>query len=266
MALTTLVVMFWRNPASHDESHRRLEQERALHALQHGNTDPGMFADVVVSVPLSPVVTTHITEDNGHREVPSAELLREFDGACKVYGVGVGPSYYLEAIMARHQCDVYAFDCTSDAEKMGPSMREHRISFRPWCIGSESSSGLVRNSHYTRGHDEKREYIFKRLNTVMEVLGHDHVSMIKFDIEGFEWQLFEEILQLPLNKLPRSIVFELHLEGTDPNYVPPAVVQGRKREAVRELFLKLWHKGFRVTSKILNPRSETVAEFAMLRI
>ena len=57
----------------------------------------------------------------------------------------------------------------------------------------------------------KRKFGFFPLHDIMKKLYHKDITILKFDIEGFEWALFEdEILKMP--NPPQVLAFELHAE------------------------------------------------------
>merc|ERR1711972_303149 len=122
-------------------------------------------------------------------------------------GMGIAWESNFEQQMAREGCETHAFDCTVDPAS--PVVAGKSFTFHNWCIGKE---GGVQ---------------FKKLSETMRLLGHDSVDVLKFDIEGFEWKLFEGEI-LGLKSLPRQLAFELHTEGSKPIAVPPHLVQGRE--------------------------------------
>merc|ERR1712004_367989 len=94
--------------------------------------------------------------------------------------------------MAREGCETHAFDCTVDPAS--PVVAGKSFTFHNWCIGEEGA-GFNAGNGYLRGKQGGVQ--FKKLSETMRLLGHDSVDVLKFDIEGFEWKLFEsEILGL----------------------------------------------------------------------
>merc|ERR1719188_1953828 len=99
----------------------------------------------------------------------------------------------------------------------------------------------------------------------MRLLGHDLVDVLKFDIEGFEWKLFQSEI-FGLKSLPRQLAFELHTQGSKPIAVPPHLVQGKDFVEVNGLFLALHDVGYRVVSKEMNIYDDKCAEFVLINI
>lgn len=119
-------------------------------------------------------------------------------GACIVYSLGSNNKFDFEAaVLRKTNCTVHTFDCTSSPplQSMGP-----RFTFHKTCVG-QSRKGME--------HPEA----FKTLPAIMSELGHEGLSIIKWDVEGFEYDIFRDVLSDASglhSKLPREILFELH--------------------------------------------------------
>eukprot|EP00187_Rhodella_violacea_P019318 CAMPEP_0184732284 /NCGR_PEP_ID=MMETSP0314-20130426/53716_1 /TAXON_ID=38298 /ORGANISM="Rhodella maculata, Strain CCMP 736" /LENGTH=309 /DNA_ID=CAMNT_0027198839 /DNA_START=50 /DNA_END=979 /DNA_ORIENTATION=- len=229
------------------------------------SVDDDPFAAVNVAAPLPREFTVTISEHrgSGDRRMP---LPKYFAGAeCLVYGIGISDSIVFESEMARF-CKVVAMDCTSPMEVVGPAAEKAGVAFRPWCVGKEKKLMNIDESRYTKGQSEDRVYEFYGLLEIMGKLGHEELTVLKFDIEGFEWSLFEEeILMMDSVRLPAVLVFELHAEGSNGLYVSPELVEGRDGLAVNQLFLKLWGLGYRTVSKNVNRGDPKCADFVLIR-
>jgi len=195
-------------------------------------------------------------------------MLKQLNGTCVIYGAGVAyESNGFEVKMAnRFGCAVHAFDCTMNDEEQ---LREYihnqenlsNLAFHPWCVGEEGkvTQELFQNSKtydYSRAHEA-----MVSLQTIMEWLGHEEVDLLKFDVEGFEWKLFDNILSS--KHLPKQISFELHTRHANMHYVPPHLVAEKGKEAVVKLFDRLYRLGYRVVSKELNFGDYRCAEFVL---
>merc|ERR1719235_1524722 len=89
----------------------------------------------------------------------------------------------------------------------------------------ESYAFIGRKGHdrvaESRSRDIPQKLVFKTLAQTMKELGHTYLDLLKFDIEGFEWKLFQsEILTKSREQLPEQISFELHTGAANPAYVP----------------------------------------------
>jgi hypothetical protein len=100
-----------------------------------------------------------------------------------------------ETAMSRRGASVFSFDCTVQDNVAWKDL----FQFYPWCIGKKTS---FENNIYTANLNEST-LIFKSLGEIKKILGHHRIDIFKFDIEGFEWGLFEsEIIAGDDNDLP----------------------------------------------------------------
>ena len=156
-----------------------------------------------------------------------------------VYGAGIDNKPMFEKHLASLNASVFAFDCTNVAKD---DWKE--FTFYPWCIGRKKEM----NSIYTEKSADKT-FQFYSIHTLKEKLQHDHIDMLKVDIEGFEWDLLvDEILKMDSNDLPIQLLFELHTEGASPFFVSPNVVKGFGRRQVTQLIYDLFFRNYRVLS------------------
>merc|ERR1719272_1024046 len=184
---------------------------------------------------------------------------------CVVYSLGIAGNSAFEEIMAtKIGCDVHAFDCTINNQ--AASVKGKHFHFHEWCIGSNKEvdmGGL--NDNYLKGEKKTETLIFKSLSDSMKELGHSQMDLLKFDIEGFEWQLFTEEL-LKGKVLPKQISFEMHTQGAKDWSVPVSNTKGRSNHEVNNAFLALHKLGYRVVSKERNRHDHACAEFVMVLV
>lgn len=225
------------------------------------STQGWVFSSVWVSMPVSsPVVarvhaSMHSEQD---KNIVGTQVLGKDGRKCVVYGMGIAEESSFEQAMGRGGCETHAFDCTIMPNS--PAVANQPFTFHEWCIGP-SDSKIDAGNAYLKGGALK----FKTFAETMETLGHSSVDLLKFDIEGFEWDLFESTL-LVANILPAQLSFELHTEGANPGAVQPRKVNGKSFEAVNRLFLQLFDLGYRVVSKELNPGDQFCCEFVLVNV
>jgi FkbM family methyltransferase len=231
--------------------------------------DP-VFDDIIVAVNFDhELMQPGDGTGQSKKALVGERLFQQLDGTCVVYGAGIAYETGFEADMARRfGCTVHAFDCTMDNKQELKAYIERQndlsnLAFHPWCVGEEKEilqDELKKSRVYALG-DMAQNMV--QLDTIMERLGHEELDILKFDIEGFEWNLFDSILKS--KKLPRQIAFELHARHANAGYVPPYLVAEKGREAVVELFDRLYKLGYRVVSKELNHGDFRCAEFVVYR-
>ena len=200
---------------------------------------------------------------------------------CIAYGVGIHDTFHFEASLVKQGCTVHAFDCTT--RDVDNRMARAGVIFEPICIGESSDlPGQIYQDHLSSvtaasnadTHNafvsSSQDPVFMPLNDVLDSHGHSHLDLLKMDIEGHEWRIFEhEIIgsgSQRLDSLPYEISFELHTEMANKAYVSEALVKGKNKRGVNELFIKLWKLGYRVISKVLNSGDPACCEFVVARL
>lgn len=181
---------------------------------------------------------------------------------CIMYGLGIARDLTFEVAMKQQGCQVYAFDCTSPPY-MIQRAQDAGITLYPWCIGEQHA--FTADNGYIKESDAQALTQFKSLPQVMQTLQHSYVSLLKMDIEGFEWGVFESLLANKATIWPQQLAFELHLEGTNPKAVNPDLVRGKNTAAMHDLFRQLRNVGYRVLYKQLNPGDPFCCEFTLTK-
>ena len=146
---------------------------------------------------------TRLGSDYGGYFVPLGRL----DAQSICYSGGVGEdTTFDEALIDRTGCTVEAFDPTPRAVAHADALanREPRFHFMPvglWsedtCVDFFAPANPAHVSHSItnlQGTTETIRVEVRRLSTVMEQLGHDHIDVLKLDIEGAEHEVIESML------------------------------------------------------------------------
>jgi len=229
------------------------------------------FEAIRIELPLEPPLIEHIPVEAG---VPESGLLggKNLVGLnelkkkknCLVYSFGVsGNSKFEEAMVTEYGCEVHAFDCTVPEDFQ--SVKNKHFTFHRVCIGKDNGGleGAEIKNHLESNH---KQLVFKSMATIMKELGHTSMDLLKFDIEGFEWQLFENELLTGNIELPAQLAFEMHTDGAKPWSVSQENTKGHTHQDVNKVFLKLHKLGYRVVSKELNRHDHACAEFVLVRV
>lgn len=133
-------------------------------------------------------------------------------GTLIVYSFGIGEdlSFSQGILDAFPQARVYAFDPTPKAihyAEKHPLSRDSRFTFLPYGISDtcgKQTFYLPKNEDYVSGSmvqydgvsEEKQISVEMRtLGALMEQLGHQHIDILKLDIEGSEFQVIPQILE-----------------------------------------------------------------------
>ena len=122
------------------------------------------------------------------------------------FGVGFDISFDLELI-ERVGCEVHAFDPTpAVAEWLSDQELPEQFHFHPWGLSERDQTARfsfvdrVESADFTlvEGTAVQEARTFEaevyRLETILQRLGHDHLDILKIDIEGAEYPVLRQIL------------------------------------------------------------------------
>ncbi len=124
-----------------------------------------------------------------------------------VYSGGIGSdSTFDEALIAHFGCEVHGFDPTPVGRVHGAEVdaREPRFHMHPVGLWDEDTVvSFFAPSHPTgdswsalnlQATQESVQLEVRRLSTVMRELGHEHIDLLKIDIEGAEYRVLGDAL------------------------------------------------------------------------
>ena len=141
-----------------------------------------------------------------------------------VYGAGVGNDISWDlALIEAVGCRVHAFDPTPRclafiSQQTLPSL----FSFHPWGFAEVDSqrtfvmrSSVPGWSSYNMSDEvsdavETETLEVRRLTTIMQELGHDHIDLLKMDIEGAEYAVLADMFQEGV--FPDQLCIEFHFD------------------------------------------------------
>ena len=173
---------------------------------------------------------------------------------CLVYSIGSRKDFQFEIeVVQRLGCAVHTFDCTVGAVTEAEVPRG--VKFHPWCIGSSNamksfSSDILVNRHGLIGQ-------YYTMKTVMKILGHSSVSVLKMDIERHEYSVIQG-LNCP--GCFGQIALEVHLHNAYNMWGRPV-----SRTEWEELWTSLvFRDGFRPFHIDLNPLCPCCCEYSFI--
>eukprot|EP00993_Chasmostoma_nieuportense_P001091 NODE_2000_length_1309_cov_23.835871_g1903_i0.p1 GENE.NODE_2000_length_1309_cov_23.835871_g1903_i0~~NODE_2000_length_1309_cov_23.835871_g1903_i0.p1 ORF type:complete len:345 (+),score=93.14 NODE_2000_length_1309_cov_23.835871_g1903_i0:34-1035(+) len=122
---------------------------------------------------------------------------------CVVYSFGVGADYSFEKSISPY-CEVHSFDPTPHIVSMMHKLHV-RWHFHPWGLDSYAHNGTFQM--YTTG-DRPVPARFEDIKSIMRLLGHTKVDVVKIDIEGYEVYVWHQLFEPELGI--EQLLFELH--------------------------------------------------------
>jgi FkbM family methyltransferase len=166
------------------------------------------FLPLLVKMPRNNLKLCRIGTDYGGWTVPT-ELLNE-DSICYCVGVGIDASFDF-ALADRFKCRVFSFDPTPKAIKYMESEQynRERLKFMPIGLWDEdtqlrfySPANPQETSHSVydlHGTGKCFTAECRKLSTIMRGLGHDHIDLLKLDIEGSWRNVIKNIVEEHIN-------------------------------------------------------------------
>lgn len=140
-----------------------------------------------------------------------------------VYSFGLGEDISFDlAMIERYGAEVWGFDPTPRsiawvrAQALPPSFHlvDKGIAATDGTIRFYEPKDPTHISHSLVRHDRTRgsfvEVEVRRLETLMAELGHDHLDVLKLDVEGAEYDAIAGMLAAPAGPRPTQLLVEFH--------------------------------------------------------
>lgn len=127
---------------------------------------------------------------------------------CIVYSFGVAYDFSFDEEMARKNCIVYSFDPSTInlPERM---VLDSGVVYLREGIGAIAQDDYIGSGMLTGG---QQKWKMDTLPGFMKRLGHDHLTVLKIDIEYGEWDVLDTLLSKDSAVLDKveQLVFEVH--------------------------------------------------------
>eukprot|EP00977_Amphora_coffeiformis_P024481 scaffold15975_cov153-Amphora_coffeaeformis.AAC.1 len=137
---------------------------------------------------------------------------------CVVYSIGGNNQWQFEmGVLQKTPCQVHTFDCTGDRSRFKVPAND-RLVFHHVCLGTEHVDAAP-----TCPKGNPKCGPTWTLSEMQQTLGHNRIDLLKVDIEGFEWGLFESWPELAAQSeqqqtlaLPMQLNVEIHYKTQFP--------------------------------------------------
>ncbi|RLA30059.1 MAG: FkbM family methyltransferase [Gammaproteobacteria bacterium] len=168
-----------------------------------------------------------------------------------VYSLGVGDEIDFDlSIIDKYGVTVHGFDPTPNSIDMlaGTDLPD-RFHFHPWAVTAQDGSlkfyprlkkdGSKSDVMYTmiaekETIDDVIEVPAYSLSSIAEKLGHQHIDLLKMDIEGAEYEVLDGLLASPIK--PTQLLVEFHHRFADIGMEKTADVIRRLRDDGYKIF------------------------------
>ena len=238
-------------------SNRKLHYQRAFSDSSLQNRTHARF------FPFDPLASCQTIDCIGgpcgqdeSKQVCGLERLRQRKN-CVVYSIGSDNFWGFEIdLLRRTRCEVHTFDCTGPASRFTPP-RSNKHHFHHVCLGPRHEKDNSHAKCLKCGETWT-------LQEMQDRLGHKHVDLLKMDIEGHEWPVFESWSSLSNNQidLPRQIVVEMHYR--DFTAFPELGNFGQPPDMVT-MQRRLLHMGYVGVVRDDNPHCPVCTELTLIR-
>jgi FkbM family methyltransferase len=139
-----------------------------------------------------------------------------------VYSIGVGEDITFDlGLIEAVNCDVHAFDPTPIAvdwiadQSLPSKFHFHAIGLSAVDEEAEFQVPPKKGWHsFSAASEPGAEQVgsvkcpVRRLSTLMSLLGHDHLDLVKMDIEGFEYSVLSDLISTSIR--PKMLLVEFH--------------------------------------------------------
>ena len=173
-------------------------------------------------------------------------------------------------LVQRTNCTVEIFDCTVPrCHRRRPwpeKMRTGRVRYHRVCVAARDSSedsSQIRSDWGNRSLSGGT-FAFRTYASILAHLQLSAVTLLKMDIEGFEYDVLSSMLRDPSAALPSQLAFELHYS----TQMTSLRWRHRERTAGEMALLAraMYDAGYRTLSRVDNWRCPHCAEFTMVRL
>lgn len=186
---------------------------------------------------------------------------------CVIYSIGGNNEWQFEMdLLERTNCEVHTFDCTGKIERFQVP-RHDRMKFHHICVGARRAEGIG-NDHPDCGMTWKPGNLCGDTWTLAEIqreFGHDRVDLLKLDIEGWEWPLFD----VPKTdaSMPMQVLMEVHWNWAGRGC--KHVIHDHPMESAADIarfMSNLLRLGYILVKRDDNPRCKHCSEITLIRV
>ena len=127
---------------------------------------------------------------------------------CVIYSIGGNNAWQFEEdLLTRTNCQIHTFDCTGPKTRFTlPPDENNRLHFHHICLGANRMKGIG-NDNPSCGKKTLCGDTWT-LEEIQRHLGHDRIDLLKLDIEGWEWPIFD--IESTNATIPMQVLIEVH--------------------------------------------------------
>lgn len=131
----------------------------------------------------------------------------EVESNCIIYSVGSNNVWEFEMdLLQRTNCHIHTFDCSGPKSRFNVP-NDTRLHFHHLCLGATFAKGGGSDSPSCQGKKQLCGDTWT-LHEIQQHLGHTKIDLLKLDIEGWEWPIFD--IESTNATMPMQILIEVH--------------------------------------------------------
>lgn len=191
------------------------------------------------------------------------------EAPCVVYSIGGNNQWEFELdALAKTPCEVHTFDCTGPIERFEVP-QDDRLHFHHICLGQENKpapSVILEADNVGAIYGE-----FMTLEKIQKTFGHTKIDLLKVDIEGYEWPMFEfwpentDMRSFDMS-LPMQVLVEVHYKALPVSDLAPYPQDFKFTTDMINLQTHLLKMGYAVVKRDDNSRCPHCTELTLVRI
>lgn len=130
--------------------------------------------------------------------------------SCVIYAIGSHNVWEFEQdLLMRTNCQIHTFDCTGRRDRFHVPDHDN-LHFHHVCLGAQKLTGIG-GSDPNCNHKKQLCGDTWTLADIQQHLGHDKIDLLKLDIEGWEWPIFDT--PYTNASMPMEVLIEVHYGG-----------------------------------------------------
>jgi len=187
------------------------------------------------------------------------------DEDCVIYAIGSNNVWeFEEDLLLRTNCEIHTFDCTGRRDRYDKVPDHENHHFHHICLGAQNVAGIggdVPQCNYKKKLCGDTWTLAK----IQQHLGHGKVDLLKLDIEGWEWPIFDT----PHTdaSMPMEVLIEVHYGG--PGRGTKGVIHNNGTSSAKDLVRfqsRLLGLGYVVVHRDDNSFCKHCTELTLLRV
>jgi FkbM family methyltransferase len=159
-------------------------------------------------------VERHGTVYGGWNIIPSS-----LNKQSVVYSFGIGEDITFDlSVIEKYQCKVHGFDPTPRViDWLNGQKLPKEFVFHPWALSTTDgvltfytpeNDAHISHTALPGANSKAVEVPSKCLPTILQLIDHQHIDLLKMDIEGFEYDVLTDMLSK--NIRPKQLLIEFH--------------------------------------------------------